>query len=222
LVPFFLPHGVYPTDRQTGGRRDTGPMLYACRRDERGQRQMHTLVEQIRRRLALDSVCSAHQRPTKTTLMQRLWCSVGDVITYGPRRARAAGQTRTYVRTHRESGEPGMGSRRQRCAVADILTSASARVRSRQTTGVPPMVGIQSSNNVNKVNSVFSSNNAKQTPNKATQKNVSRDLNRAHFRYDSSSAGLDLLPLTYRPNFKIITTPITTKIQNVEIGVVWG
>jgi len=136
LVPFFLRHGVYPTDRQTGGRRDTGPTLYACRRDERGQRQMHTPVEQIRRRLALDSVCAAHQRPTKTTLMQRLWCSVGDVITYGARRAGAAGQTRTYVRTHRASGEPGMGSRRQRCAVADILTSASARVRSRQTTGV--------------------------------------------------------------------------------------
>jgi len=107
LVPFFLRHGVYPTDRQTGGRRDTGPTLYACRREERGQRQMHTLVEQIRRRLALDSVCAAHQRPTKTTLMQRLWCSVGDVITYGARRAGAAGQTRTYVRTHRESGERG-------------------------------------------------------------------------------------------------------------------
>jgi len=135
LVPFFLPHGVYPTDRQTGGRRDTGPTLYACRRDERGQCQMHTLVEQIRRRLALDSVCAAHQRPTKTTLMQRLWCSVGDVITYGPRRAGAAGQTRTYVRTHQERGGR-MGSRRQRCAVADILTPASARVRSRQTTGV--------------------------------------------------------------------------------------
>ena len=47
------------------------------------------------------------------------------------------GRTNTDICAH-TSGEwgSGTGSRRQRCAVADILTSASARVRSRQTTGV--------------------------------------------------------------------------------------
>ena len=84
------------------------------------------------------------------------------------------------------------------------------------------MVGIQSSNNVNKVNSVPLEQQCEADTQQSYSKNVSRDLNRAHFRYDSSSAGLNLLPLTYRPNFKIITTAITTKIQNVEIGVVWG
>ena len=38
------------------------------------------------------------------------------------------------------------------------------------------------------------------------------------------SAGWDLLPLTYRPNLKFLTTLITNMraVQNVQIGVVWG
>jgi len=54
---------------------------------------------------------------------------------------------------------------------------------------------------------------------------VSRDLDYAPFRDDLTSAGWDLLPLTYRPNLKILTTPIMKickAVQNGETGVVWG
>jgi len=39
--------------------------------------------------------------------------------------------------------------------------------------------------------------------------NKSRDPDRALFRDDLLSAGWDLLPLTYRPNLKFLTTPVT-------------
>ena len=53
---------------------------------------------------------------------------------------------------------------------------------------------------------------------------MSRDPDHAPFRDDLSSAGWDLLPLTYRPNSTFLTTPITNiweAVQNVQIGVVW-
>jgi len=55
--------------------------------------------------------------------------------------------------------------------------------------------------------------------------NVSRDPDQAPFRKYFSSAGWDLLPLTFRPNLKFLTTLITNiweAVQNVQIGVIWG
>ena len=55
--------------------------------------------------------------------------------------------------------------------------------------------------------------------------NVSRDHDHTPFRDDLSLSGLDLLPLTYRPNVKFLTTPITKiwrAVQNVQIVVVLG
>jgi len=56
---------------------------------------------------------------------------------------------------------------------------------------------------------------------------VSRDPDHAAFRDDLSSAGWDLLTLTYRPNLKLkfLTAPITKigkVVQIARIGVVWG
>jgi len=55
--------------------------------------------------------------------------------------------------------------------------------------------------------------------------NVSRDPDHAPFGKYFSLAGWDLLPLTYKPNLKFLTTPITKiweAVQNVQIGVVSG
>ena len=54
---------------------------------------------------------------------------------------------------------------------------------------------------------------------------MSHDPEQAPFRDGLTSAGCDLLPLTYRPNLKFLTTLITKiweAVQNVQIGVVWG
>jgi len=54
---------------------------------------------------------------------------------------------------------------------------------------------------------------------------MSRDYDHAPFRDDLLSSGWDLLPLTYIPNLKFLTTPIPKiceAVQSVQIEIVWG
>ena len=60
--------------------------------------------------------------------------------------------------------------------------------------------------------------------NKLSSKNLTRFKEKRSISIKSYE-GWDLLPLTYRPNMKFITTPIMKireAVQKVQIGIVWG